>query len=71
MRNKKGGAVMTIYGNNKAADSFAKTKDLSLTMKLMGALKEEGPMKNIRPDDEEESLIRRLRRYKTTNVKFR
>ena len=57
---------MTIYGNHTAVEAFAKIKDLSLTMQLTGILKEEEYTKHIRPNDEEGSLIRRLRRYKST-----
>ena len=45
MGEKKRNTVVTIYGNNTAPESFAKIKDLSLMMQLMGTLKEEESMK--------------------------
>ena len=55
---------MAIYGNNAAARSFGKIKDLSWMTKPLGILKEGESMENIRLNDAAESLIRRLRRYK-------
>ena len=54
---------MAIYGNNAAIHPFGKIRDLSMLMGNIGTLTEE-TMKNSRPNDEEDGLLRRFRRYK-------
>ena len=65
-KKKKQYTVMTVYGNNTSVEIFARIKDTSYLVKLTGCLKEEESMRNMRPTDEEEGVIRRLRRYKMT-----
>ena len=63
---KKQYTAMTVYGNNTSVGIFARIQDTSYLVKLTGCLKEEESMRNMRPTDEEEGVIRRLRRYKMT-----
>ena len=64
MKKKKQYTVMTVYGNNTAIQMMARIRNTSYLVRLTESLKEEETMKNLRPTDEEEALIRRLRRYK-------
>ena len=65
MKKKKQYTAMTVYGNNTAIRMMARIRNTSYLVKLTESLKEEETMRNMRPTDEEEALIRRLRRYKT------
>ena len=68
-KEKKRHTSMSIYGNNTAEDSFAKIKDLSPMTKLIYGRPNGGRAHGeYKPNGEEESLIRRLRRYKLANV---
>ena len=65
-KKKKQYTAMTVYGNNTSVGILALIKDTSYLVNPTGCLKEEESMRNMRPTDEEEGLIRGLRRYKMT-----